>query len=360
MGVTVVASGGDTTGSSTVWGGRQHFAAEGAIGVGPDIVVGSSSGAGLQIYAAGLGTRYSGGGSPGICFGVAYTSAGNYLAATSYNTSPYIQVRTWLGTYGSIISTTGVTLPTGQSYQVAFTAAGDYLAVAHDTSPYVTVWPWTGAYGSKMSNPGTAVTASGRSVRFSPSGDAIFITSSGSPYIQAYPWDGSGFGSRVSDPGTLPAGAPGQNQNLALSPDGAYVSVAHAVSPYISTYPWSSGAFGTRVSTTGVTLPTATGQSPAYSPSGDVLLVGHSTSPNITAWPWTGAYGSKYANPATAVGFTPNATTFDSAGETLYLTGINSIGGYLWSAGFGSRLSSPAVGLSAQGNALITTTRYIT
>ena len=79
------------------------------------------------------------------------------------------------------------------------------IAVAHGTSPYVTVYPWSSGFGTKYSNPGTLPAGTGRSVAFSLSGNDIAVAHVSSPFIIAYPWSSSGFGTEYTSPGTLPA-----------------------------------------------------------------------------------------------------------------------------------------------------------
>ena len=74
---------------------------------------------------------------------------------------------------------------------------------------------------------------------------AIAVSHSSSPYITAYPWSSSGFGSKYSDPATLPTNV---GYNVAFSPSGAYIAVSHAGTPYITAYPWSASGFGTKYS----------------------------------------------------------------------------------------------------------------
>ena len=82
-----------------------------------------------------------------------------------------------------------------------------FIAVAHDTTPFIAAYPWSGSgFGTKFSNPGTLPTGTGLGVAFSPSGDAIAVAHGNTPFITAYPWSGSGFGTKFTNPGTLPAG----------------------------------------------------------------------------------------------------------------------------------------------------------
>ena len=42
------------------------------------------------------------------------------------------------------------------------------LAVVHSTSPYISVYPWSSGFGTKYSDPSTLPTGNGKSVAFSP------------------------------------------------------------------------------------------------------------------------------------------------------------------------------------------------
>jgi hypothetical protein len=49
---------------------------------------------------------------------------------------------------------------------VAFNPTGTALAVAHLNSPYITAYPWSGGFGTKYSDPSTLPTGDGDSVAF--------------------------------------------------------------------------------------------------------------------------------------------------------------------------------------------------
>ena len=149
--------------------------------------------------------------------------------------------------------------------KAAGTPTAKYIAIAHSSSPYISAYPWSSSgFGTKYSNPGTLPTntgyGTGYGVAFSPDGSAIAIAHYSTPYISAYPWSSSGFGTKYSDPGTLP---PSTGCGVAFSPDGSAIAIAHSSSPYVSAYPWSSSGFGTKYSNPG-TLPTNTGRGVAF------------------------------------------------------------------------------------------------
>jgi hypothetical protein len=84
---------------------------------------------------------------------------------------------------------------------------GNAIAIGHATSPFVTAYPWSGSgFGTKFTDPATLPPNSGFGVAFNSTGDAIAVASFGTPYVLAYPWSGSGFGTKFADPATLPTG----------------------------------------------------------------------------------------------------------------------------------------------------------
>ena len=97
-----------------------------------------------------------------------------------------------------------------QRLKAAKVAAGgggqQFIAVAHSGSPNVSAYPWSGSgFGTKFTDPGTLPPSNGRGVAFTAAGDAIAVAHFSSPFITAYPWSGSGFGTKFADPATLPA-----------------------------------------------------------------------------------------------------------------------------------------------------------
>jgi hypothetical protein len=56
------------------------------------------------------------------------------------------------------------------------------------------------------------------------------IAQTTTPYDSAYPWSASGFGTKLSDPGTLPAG---NGTGVAFSPAGTEIAIAHATTPFV-------------------------------------------------------------------------------------------------------------------------------
>ena len=229
------------------------------------IAVANSSATNIEAWRwdsqAGFGTKYSnpGTGTASATRAVAFHPSDTAIAVSS-SSSPYINAYAWTSASGfGTKFANPATLPAGgpqlgSPKSIAFSPAGDAVAIAHNTSPFVTVYPWSGAgFGTKFANPATLPVSNGFSVAFSPAGDAIAVTNGGSPAVTVYAWSGAGFGSKYTNPGTLPTGS----YASAFTPNGDTIAVADIGSPFIRAYPWSSATgFGT-VYADPSTLPTA-------------------------------------------------------------------------------------------------------
>jgi hypothetical protein len=218
------------------------------------------------------------------------------------------------------------------------------VAVGHSNSPYVSVYAWLASgFGTKFSNPATLPTGAGSGVAFSPSGDAISVVHSTSPSISTYPWSGSGFGTKYSDPSTLPSGG----ADVKFSPSGDAIAVSQSVSPYVVAYPWSGSGFGTKYSDPAI-LPIDSAYSVAFSPSGNAIAVANEDFANqynnISTYAWSGAgFGSRYSDPAfsffalyaTGVAFSPAGDALAVSGSNTTLTTSRYLGVFLWSVSGG-------------------------
>jgi len=107
---------------------------------------------------------------------------------------------------GNILTAIKVTATKWLSYTKTDTLSINIqVAVAHDSNPYVSAYPWSDSgFGTKFSNPSTLPTGAGRGVAFSPAGTEVAIAHDSSPFVTAYPWTPSGFGTKLDDPSTPP------------------------------------------------------------------------------------------------------------------------------------------------------------
>ena len=225
-----------------------------------------------------------------------------------------------------------------------------FIAVAHETTPFITAYPWSGSgFGTKFSNPGTLPTGFGSDVAFSPFGDAIAVAHSTSPFITAYPWSSSGFGTKFANPGTLTAG---DGLGVAFSPSGDAIAVTSSSSPFINAYPWSSSGFGAKFANPG-TLPAGVGNGVAFSPAGDAIAVAHGgaaspaaiTNP-LAVYQWSSSgFGARFSGGSLARDTVGRAAAFNPSGDAVAVAYSNSspyIAAYRWSSsGFGAKFANP-------------------
>jgi len=74
------------------------------------------------------------------------------------------------------------------------------LAVAHDDTPYLTVYKFNDVtgFGTKYSNPATLPPGNGNSVSFKSDGSVIAVANDSYDGVNAYPWSSStGFGTLI-------------------------------------------------------------------------------------------------------------------------------------------------------------------
>ena len=285
----------------------------------------------------------------------------------SGNSTPFLNAYRWSGNgFGSKYSDPA-TLPAGNTVGVVFSSQGNAIAsVNGSSSPNLEAWRWDSGtgFGTKYSNPATVTFTSTRSVTFHPLDTAIAVTNSNSPFINAYAWtSASGFGTKFSNPATLPPSGPlgPAPKSIAFNPAGDALAMANLASPYISVYAWSGAGFGTRFSNP-ATLPGSTGYSVVFSPAGDAIAFLGGGSPGIYVYPWSASgFGTKYADPGTLLNaglnlaFSPNGDTICAA-----MSGSPYIRAYPWSSatGFGTVYTEPSTIPPGVGNAIASTYNF--
>jgi hypothetical protein len=239
-------------------------------------------------------------------------------------------------------------------YQTGAPSVSEAVAVSSTGTPYIQAYPWSAVgFGTKYSDPGTLPAGNGNGVAFTANGDAIAVAHNTTPFISAYPFSSAGYGTKYSDPGTLPAST---GNEVAFSPIADAIAVAHATTPFVSAYPWnSSTGFGTKYSDPG-TLPASTGNGVAFSPGGNAIAVAHNTTPYVSAYPWnvSTGFGTKYTNPATLPTGAGNGVTFSPAGDAIAVAHTTTpfISAYPWNSGtgFGTKYTNPATLPTGTGN----------
>lgn len=218
-----------------------------------------------------------------------YSPNGQYWSAVS-GTSPFLQTYITVNgiNNGGVFSNPG-TLPTGAAKCVEWNPFSNHVAVGTGTTPFIQCYPVTsGAYGTVLANPGTLPTGQVNGIQWSPHGDYIALALNVSPFISCYNFiinsvTGVGtFGSKVNDPGTLPAaGSTGTNHHqIAWRPQADFIAMCMSSTPWVYVIPFSraSATFGTPI-----TFPALSGGSTAtsvtWTPDGQYLIVGASSTP---------------------------------------------------------------------------------
>ncbi len=150
---------------------------------------------------------------------------------------------------------------------------------------------------------------------------------------------------KVADPGTA---LPDLAKEIHFSPDSNYLAVAHHRSPFISAYNWSAG-FGAKVADPGTPVPGdpvfSNAECCQFSPGGNYLAVAHSDSPYLTVYNWSAGFGAKVSDPAVppdsvgiCIAWSPDGAYLAVADGASPVLNI-----WEWSAGFGTKLGQPAV-----------------
>ena len=221
-----------------------------------------------------------------------------------------------------------------------------YIVTSSIVSPYLDVFPFSSSgYGTRFSNPAT-LPAGGAIVagpRFSPSGNAIVLAHTTTPRITGYPFSSSGFGTKYTDPATVP-GTIGTGTSFISSTE---IAVSTVGTPSSMTFDFSSSTgWGSR----NIGSPTSTGGGTAVSARSNVAFFAYQNTPFIGMYPCTNpGLGTRY----TAVSPTPTTTPSFGYGShvsgspndvALILSGAATYNVWPWTvgSGFGTRYTTSA------------------
>jgi len=309
-----------------------------------------------QQDSVGWGTRYATQTTYGLGRrgeSVKFSPDNNYIAIgfTAVELVAQIAVFPWsFNGVGTVIAGTlsfSATLPNYyQTRCVAWHPNQDAIVYGLRGSTTLGATSWSGSsWGTAYSAPASAPTGSVNTTMFSPDGNYVFASSESSPYIIAWNWSSStGFGSKISDPASLPA-----TDVRSIDVISGQVAIANANTPFIEAYPFTS-SWGTKYSDPGQ-LP-ASSNDISFSSNGSVA-VATSITPYITAYPFSSGFGTKYSDPV-AVSGSIQATGVDFApdNKNIVLGGLNGspyMAMYAWSAGFGTQYADPVTLPTAAG-----------
>jgi len=250
--------------------------------------------------------------------GVAFSPDGRWVAQVG--TSTATNGLFLYSTEGSVLVQTGATYGTYALRGLAWSRDSRYVA-AVDTSTNNLRVAEVSSTGVPTDRATTALTVGSSSMfyglEWSADGAYIFVCGNATPFLAAFPFTGTGFGSKVADPASLPSGT---QFNLKLNPAGTYLAGCGAVSPYINVWAWTGTAWGTKSSNPG-TLPTGATYALAWAPSGAYIAVAQ----NATPWGQTYAFSAGTIGTRTTPSPAPTGSSygegiiFSAAGTEIYL-----------------------------------------
>ena len=239
-----------------------------------------------------------------------------------------------------------------------------YVTTGSDAVNRITAWPWTGSgFGTKYSDPATLPTSITMQPAANPTSTVIAYanTTSALNRIAAYPWSSSGFGTKYANPSPAPAGGA---YGLSFNPDNSAIIAGNiTTTPYIRGYAWSdSTGFGSAYADP-ATVPTGSVYNISFKDS-TTVGISIATTPSISVYAWSGSgFGSKYSDPASnpggSVGYDTEFSTNASNVSVIASARGNSpfIVVWPWSGGFGTVFSNPGT-LPPTGGRAVTFNPY--
>lgn len=225
----------------------------------------------------------------------------------------------------------------------------EYILFSGANTPYINVYPWSSlGFGTKQSNPSTLPT-SARQVQWSPKHDSVVLSQIISPFFSAWGWTKTGFGAKFADPTTLFGTS---TRAIAINPsaDSVVFSALNNVTNNIRAWQLTSTSFGTQYSNPATAI-TSVCMSAQFTPSGSDLVIASTGTPFIHAYQWSSGFGTKYSNPTTLPGIS-NDIHFSNINNYVAVCGgtAPSVHVYQWSSGFGTKFSNPATAVSVSPN----------
>jgi WD40 repeat protein len=202
----------------------------------------------------GFGAKFSNPGTTptGNISGVDFSPDGNAVAAVGV-TNNLISVYPWSGSgFGTRYtgpSPNPLDVQTGTQFRVKFSPQSNAIVMCNsaNSGPWIAGFPWSHStgFGTKYANPAVAVPNGLASLAFSPAGDAVAVGCFNSPYIQVYAFSAAtGFGTKYANPATLTGGG---ITAMAFSPVGTEIAFSRLNTNIIYFYRWSGSGFGALV-----------------------------------------------------------------------------------------------------------------
>ena len=279
-----------------------------------------------------------------------------YAFYGSYTGNPRIAMYPWSNATGfGVRFANQATIPSNLAHSIdTYGSSSGDMMYGGAASDEIQTFAWSSSgIGTRYALPSVSAVSAVMEARWSPNGQAIVGANYiNSPYIIGYAYtQGTGFGTKYSDPGTLPSGS----QYSVSWKDNSIVCVSGLTgASSLNVYDWSSG-FGTRYANPS-TAAASTYSMRFYTGNGMNVLVGSRTgTPYTQAYNFFGGFGSKYSNPATAPGGVANYCSFSEDGAYVAIAhdGFPYVTVYPWSSsGFGTKYTNPSTDIGGGGQSV--------
>lgn len=207
-----------------------------------------------------------------------------FFVGVGHTTTPFMSIYDLLATgtsygYGAK-ATNPVTLPAAQVNALAWCDQGDYIAAASQTTPFIQVWSWVnGIFGTASTNPSTLPAGGpagqlGHGIAWRPQGDYIAMAMTASPFLYVVPFDRAtgAFGTALTINALASAAT-----SVAWTPCGQYLVVTNNASPGLYVFDFSTGTIGTPMTFSPGSSPGAAVNDVVIHPNGETCYVGLNT-----------------------------------------------------------------------------------
>ncbi len=201
--------------------------------------------------------------------------------------------------FGAQLDSVNTVATSAGEMSIAVAPDNSAVVVVSEATPYLEGWPWTGtAFGTKYSDPATlpgggALTSGNHHVEFHPDGDVV-IADGGSGNLGAWAFNSStGFGTKYTDPVSIGGGT--LSGGFTINPAGTLVvRVPNSSGSSIEVWPFDkTTGWGGKTSETGTTG----NQSPRFHPDGTYIALADTTSGEPRIYPFTNTLGTNLTTP---------------------------------------------------------------
>lgn len=232
--------------------------------------------------------------------------------------------------------------------QYAAAISANVIVTGGDSSPYIHAWAWDvlSGFGTKFSNPSSAVSPGATGLRgayINAASTVVFAAIVPSPYVAAYTFSASsGFGTKWSNPATIPTA---YSYAIAVNPAGTYVAFGNGGSPYLFVYPYTT-SFGTKVADPSSAV-TAGATKVSWANESVMHMSLDASTPWVNSYAWSGSsFGTKFSAPAATPAATGYGIGSDAAATLVVSMNAEASGpgihGWPWSNGYGTKFSAPS------------------